>query len=1032
MAIEAIIDQDARDAALDAGRSFIVQAPAGSGKTELLVRRFLNLLQRVEKPEEILAITFTRKAAAEMRKRVLENLPNGAEIAHRLRIQTIDALCVSLTRNMPVLASFGAQPGIVEDAGELYLLAASRVIAELSPPAERLLAHLDNDVGFATRLVANLLASRDRWLRRTGVAPTRAELEAALLHENNRLLARARALYPDASQELARYFLTKEGEWKKKPAAPPNLIAIPGLQDALWALYNAPPAEYSAERWQALEAILALLKPAVAHLKIAFAEKNSCDFVEFAHGALRALGSVDDPSDLLLQLDQRISHILVDEFQDTSVSQFELLEMLTAGWQAGDGRTLFLVGDPMQSIYRFREAEVSLFLQSKHSGVGSVALEPLTLRTNFRSQENLVAWFNDAFARVLPPEADEASGAIPYSPAAPKHPPLDGPATQWHCFYDRIAEANEVVSIVRSSPGKKAILVRNRAHLDEIVPALKDAGVRFKAVEIEQLGEKQVVQDLFALTRALSHLGDRIAALAVLRAPWCGLSLSDLHLLAGLDGHPREGAARHPGADRHPREGGDPVFLISDLLRDVKHLSPDGQLRIARLLAALEPAWRNRQRTSLRDAVEGAWLALGGPACVADATELEDAEIFLDELEHLEEAGAVDLAKLAERMQKLYALPDVEAPDDAVEIMTIHKAKGLEFDTVIVPGLDRIPRAGPRPLFAWKSIPGRPPVKGGREPQANGGLPSGGLLLAPIDTPGGEGDEIYQYIRSLDRDADDIESGRLFYVAATRAKQRLHLLACTKCDDDGSPKEPFKRSLLGKIWWQASEHFGPVPAATPDEERQPLPDFLRRLPADFKVPGAPSPTAWTPPSEGREKSEIEFSWVGETARHVGTVVHRWLQRIADDELRGWDAKRVQQLKPRFAAELRRRGIQASEVTSSADLVAKALTNSISDERGIWILGSHSEARSGYRMRMRTPDGTRHFVMDRVFRDPNGLWIVDYKTSRHEGGDVERFLDREADRYRAQLLAYGKLLPESRQGLYFPLLRGWRLSSRTVR
>jgi ATP-dependent helicase/nuclease subunit A len=1009
MAIETIIDQDARDAALDVRRSFIVQAPAGSGKTELLVRRFLNLLKRVEKPEEILAITFTRKAAAEMRKRVLEQLPDAAEIAHRLRIQTIDALCVSLTRNMPVLARFGAQPGIVEDAFDLYLLASSRVIAEMSPPVERLLTHLDNDVGFATRLVANLLASRDRWLRRTGVAPTRAELEAALLQEHNRLLARARALYPDASQELARLFLTKDGDWKKKPAAPPNLIAIPGLLEALQALYNAPPVEYSAERWQALEAILALLKPAVAHLKIAFAERNSCDFVEFAHGALRALGSVDDPSDLLLQLDQRVSHILVDEFQDTSVSQFELLEMLTAGWQEGDGRTLFLVGDPMQSIYRFREAEVSLFLQSKHSGVGSVSLEPLTLRTNFRSQENLVAWFNDAFARVLPPEADEASGAIPYSPASPKHPPLDGPATQWHCFYDRVVEASEVVSIVRASPGKKAILVRNRAHLEEIVPALKDAGVRFKAVEIEQLGEKQVVQDLFALTRALSHLGDRIAALAILRAPWCGLSLSDLHLLAGADRHPREGAVRHP------REGGDPVFLISDLLRDVKHLSPDGQLRVSRLLAALEPAWRNRQRTSLRDAVEGAWLALGGPACVADATELEDAEIFLDELEHLEEAGSVDLAKLAERMQKLYALPDVEAPDDAVEIMTIHKAKGLEFDTVIVPGLDRIPRAGPRPLFAWKTVRTGLPREGGGP----------GLLLAPIDTPGGEGDEIYQYIRSLDRDADDIESGRLFYVAATRAKQRLHLLACTKCDDDGAPKEPFKRSLLGKIWWQASEHFGPAPEATPDEERQPLPDFLRRLPADFKVPGAPSPTTWIPPSEGREESEIEFSWVGETSRHVGTVVHRWLQRIADDELRGWDAKRVQQLKPRFAAELRRRGIQASEAMTSAELVSRALTNSISDERGTWILGPHPEARSEYRMRMKTAGGTRHFVIDRVFRAEDGLWIVDYKTSRHEGADVDGFLDRERDRYASQLKAYAGIFKGSRSGLYFPLLRGWR-------
>jgi len=174
-----------------------------------------------------------------------------------------------------------------------------------------------------------------------------------------------------------------------------------------------------------------------------------------------------------------------------------------------------------------------------------------------------------------------------------------------------------------------------------------------------------------------------------------------------------------------------------------------------------------------------------------------------------------------------------------------------------------------------------------------------------------------------------------------------------------------------------------------------------------------------------EEEQIEFSWVGETARHVGTVVHRWLQRIAEDELRGWDSKRIESLKPRFAAELRRRGVQASDATPSADLVALALTNAITDDRGRWILGPHPDARTEYRMRVRTEHGTRHFVMDRVFRDEQGLWIVDYKTSRHEGAGVEGFLDRERDRYAAQLDAYGRLFPDSRKGLFFPLLRGWR-------
>src|SRR3954468_23890120 len=179
-----IADRKEREAALDPARSFIVQAPAGSGKTELLVRRHLGLLKKEQQPEEILAVTFTRKAAAEMRLRVLQNLPDPA-LAHRVRIQTIDALCAALTRQMPVLARFGAQPGMAEDdeARALYREAAARVFREYTPATEKLLAHLDNNVGQASSLLAEMLQARDRWLRKTGAAPTRAELESAFVSE---------------------------------------------------------------------------------------------------------------------------------------------------------------------------------------------------------------------------------------------------------------------------------------------------------------------------------------------------------------------------------------------------------------------------------------------------------------------------------------------------------------------------------------------------------------------------------------------------------------------------------------------------------------------------------------------------------------------------------------------------------------------------------------------------------------------------------------------------------------------------------
>ena len=1001
MAIRTIIaDQSARAAALDARRSFIVQAPAGSGKTELLVQRYVRLLGAVQKPEEILAITFTIKAAAEMRKRVLESLSSAGkdpgEIAHRLRIQTIDAFCAALVRQMPVTSEFGAQPAVVEDASQHYREAAMRTLAELTPAAGRVLLHLDNNMDASADLVASMLARRDQWLRKTGSAPSRRDLEHALARERHRLLDHARSLHSKASPQFAEAMLTKDGAWRKKDPEAQSLSDNEPLRLALLRLRKLPPERYTDEQWQVLGAMLELLPRAAAQLKVVFAERGETDFTEIAQGAVRALGTSEQPTDLLLALDTRIQHILVDEFQDTSVSQFELLEKLSAGWQPGDGRTLFLVGDPMQSIYRFREAEVALFLDAWSGGLGGVALERLTLTTNFRSQPALVDWFNASFKDILPREADRPTGAVPYCAAAahPDKEPLAGAPVVWHHVADRLSEARRIVELLGRCRGRTAILVRTRDALADVVPALKEAGIRYRAIEIERLGEKQVVQDLYALTRALTHLGDRIAWLAILRAPWLGLSLERLLEISGRDR----------------------FKTLWELIKD--------DLFLSGFTSILAPAIANRGRGSLRDRVEGVWLALAGPACVADKTDLEDAAIYLDELERLESAGVVsDFARLAESLDKLYALPDVEASDDDVQIMTIHKAKGLEFDNVIVPGLDRGPGRADPPLFLWKEL-----VPGGRSGSAD-------LLLAPMRSTGGERDPTYDYLRDLDSEAEDMEASRLLYVAATRAKSHVHLLGCLECDKDGEMKKPYAHSLLERAWPVAAPFFSaPPPAANRpprDPDRRPReggdPVFtLTRLARDFRLPALPAPAQWEAPPEGREEGQIEFSWAGETARHVGTVVHRWLQRIAEDELRGWDATRVDALRDNFRRELRRRGIRASEIDTASDLVGTALKNSITDERGRWVLGPHRESRTEHRLRLSSKDGVRTYVMDRVFRDATDeRWIVDFKTSRHEGAGVEAFLDEERKRYGTQLDIYASAFDRARLGLYFPLLRGWR-------
>lgn len=1125
---EAIGDLGQRREALDARRSFIVQAPAGSGKTELLIQRYLMLLAGVDEPEEISAITFTRKASAEMRKRVLDAMqlarnndapaePHQAltwqlaraasardrergwqieDNAARLRIQTIDALCASLTRQMPMRSRFGAQPESIDDAGALYLEAARNTLALLesggaaAADAARLLDHLDNDLTVAETLIANMLRYRDQWLRNLHKAHEREALEAALKRARGDALERLSSLFPrDAAVEtvwaaahaaanvalvvpesplcfcegidaipgaasgdfanwlgIAELLLTREGTWRKQvnkntgfpvgesstekahnKAMKARMTALLGqleqneaLRSALHELRLLPPARYSDDQWDALGAIVRLMPLATAELWSVFAAHGQCDFTEIAQAASRALGDADAPTDLALSLDYRIRHLLVDEFQDTSFAQFELLEKLTAGWQQGDARTLFLVGDPMQSIYRFREAEVGLFLKARREGIGSVHLDPLTLSVNFRSQSGIVDWVNGTFSRIMAAEEDMASGAVSYAHSTASHGAKAGDAVTLHTLIegDGAEEAQRVLNIVLrlradDADQRIAILVRTRNHLDAIVPALKAAGQSFRAIDIDPLGERQPVQDLLALTRALVHPADRTAWLAVLRAPWCGLSLADLTRLAQDQGR----------------------STVSESMRDearVASLSDDGRKRLLRVRAVLQSAVADRRRGTLRNAVEGAWLALGGPACMEAVADLEDAERYFDYLQEREAAGTLPgMAEFEKGVTKLYAAPDPQA-DERLQIMTIHKAKGLEFDAVIVPGLARAPRRDEAQLMLWME-----------RPQPGGAGDHGGdgeLLLAPIRAAGSDSDAIYDYIARLEGERQSHEDVRLLYVAATRARTRLHLLASAPLKKKGDIvelAEPKSGALLAPLWPAVRDifmvamqgHFAPeqIRAATPVR----APASITRLVPGWSVPSPPAAVKIAALQEPEAAAQVEFLWASETARHIGTVVHRFLQVIAEDGIERWDAKRIAGLNAACERDLVQLGVAREAAPQAVARVQAALAATLADARGRWMLEAQHEARSELRLTGIIDGAIVNSAIDRTFVDAEGTrWIIDFKTGVHEGGEVERFLDSEQLRYRPQLERYAALMSSLNSGpvklgLYFPLLGGWR-------
>jgi len=1088
-----VADHAARRRALDPGRSFIVEAPAGSGKTELLTQRLLRLLDCVELPEQVLAITFTRKAAAEMRQRVVEtlraaNLPapdvpphrrESIELARavlqrsarlgwslteqtqRLRILTIDALNMSLARQLPLLTGGVVSVRVADSADHLYRQAARRTaesIADDGPVGaalRQLLEIADNSLTTLEAWLAAALPQRDRWIRELGSAAgaslaARVEANLGRLHRAHAehletlagrddtaalhaLLEERRATATQASgsnepgdrpelwPEAAALLLTVNGTWRQRftrregfgsdvagrrealESLQARFRATAGMHEALAAVAGLPPHRLDEGQRLALDALLPLLKRLLAELKLVFAASECVDHAELALAAQEALGAVDAPSDLLLALDRRIEHILVDEFQDTSHLQWGLLERLTAGWQADDGRSLFLVGDPMQSIYRFRDADLSLFLRAGQQGIGEIRPEPLRLALNYRSASEVVDWANTTFPALFPGEIAAVASGPRFSPAISARGSEAGAGVTVETL--RVDQHDEeiarVVAIVKAEreqyPTQSiGILVRSRTHLIGLRAALARERLNAQAVEIDSLADTELGLDLIALTAALLHEGNRLAWLSLLRGPCCGLTWEDLHRL--IDG----------GGERTLRE------LIEDPARRDR-LSADGRERAAWLAERLHRAHGLRAGLSLGAWIRECWLLIDGPACVADPDELRIADSYFLQIEGLARNGDLDDPATLQASFARSSLNSV-ARQSGIEIMTIHKAKGLEFDTVVLPGLSRgSGRDNPKLLLLQDII-----------------LPTSErlCLLAGIAA---KDDPLLRFLRRAGRAEERLERSRLLYVATTRARRRLHLLATLR----GHDSRPHADSLLALLDAPAAARV-PVPDAAGDDPESDAgagePE-LRDVPLERLRFGdaVPWPQAAIAGSEAESRLRPEFEWAHPAAAQVGTLIHRELQRLC--ELAALAGKPVppQAALGRFRRELALLGIDSEDLGAAAERVSEALDRVWSDPVGRDILHPWPEAWSELAMSWRGRDRIEHLRIDRSYVDASGLrWIVDYKTGRHLGAEVEAFLDSEVARYRPQLERYAEAVAAIdprpiRVGLYFPLqqrLKDW--------
>lgn len=1129
-----------REKALDITLSCCVQAPAGSGKTELLTQRILKLLAVCERPEDVLAITFTRKAAAEMRNRLLAYLEEAEQLSeaeftalkphnqqtirlaravlardaelgwalqantNRLRINTIDSFNQFLVAQLPVTSALGMLPNVTEKPTEIFREAIRETLKELdsssalSQELAVLLGHLNNQWFALEKLFCSLLFKRDQWLGyilaiKQDTAQTRSLMEHTLRDIVETILSELdTALSPYLPRLLpvlrfAAANLATEGntslregdlddslpgnqiqnleQWRavvamlltEKPALRKTVVAAQGfpaqtapgskeekafrklqkdtmleilremamdelVAEKLEAFYYLPEGHFNNSQWQVLESLTAILPQLVGRLNLIFARHQLTDYPHISAAALEALGEEHQPTDLALRLDYSLKHILVDEFQDTSTSQIELLKKLTHGWTAGDGRTLFIVGDGMQSCYGFRNARVGLFLAARDTGIGEVLFEDLRLSANFRSEAALVTWVNDVFEGAFPEQDDISRGGVRFNPATTVHAnsAIAGVKTtlinadkdlelgkQRLQYKEALIVAETIEAIQKDFPEESiAVLVRSRNQLNAIIPVLRQRNLQWNASEIDPLLSYPEIRDLLSLVRAILNPADTIAWLALLRSPMVGLRLADIHCLS-----------------HQARLDDSTVWQTLVNYNAQESLSAEAITILDRIMPPLKVARQQRQRLPLRDLVENLWLLLGGPACLENPSLVNNVVQFFALLEEHDKGGDItDIHLFETELAALFG--GGMNPSANLHIMTIHKAKGLEFHHVILPGLERLTGRNDNPLLLWKE-----------HITATGDK----SLVMSIPAQKGserENDAVYRYLKYEIELEQSMETTRLLYIAVTRAIRQAHLL-CSVMTEKGEYKAPAKKSLLSSIWSQLLARS--EQSETNDifhvslDENSPLPPAQQLAESGNNIRSRRLAPNWQNSitvindEEGSEPDNtFELAHHHMLEKQTGEILHYCLMLASQGKLDLGNNKQLEKLEAVWRRQL---GPLTENLEQAINTVHKQLQACQQHEKFSWLVHeTHQDQASELALSDYARGSRRDYIIDRTFIDNSGTrWIIDYKSSNPAPDEsMAAFIARQEQLHSEQLDKYARLFAEmenlpQRKALFFTAL-----------
>lgn len=798
--------------AVQAKGGVVIVAGAGTGKTRTLVHRYLELVRRGYTPLELVAVTFTEAAAAELRGRLRRELaaahPHLLPELEAAPIGTLHSLAARICREHPRAAGVPADFR-VQDAVEAELWLGQHLPLAMAGLPLRVYEAIPASV--LRRALRTLLTDPLAAEEAFGHGPD--ALRAVLDEELDRLFAEAQAQLAvlrghsgppgDRIEEQRASILGAAGVGRDELFAKAAEVNLQGGSAKRWGQEALKEVKDALRRLRDLAHRSRLLRYGPDHeeawraLKEAFfsvrgrleAERRAARVLDFAGLEVHALRALDDP-DVRAYYRERWKHVLVDEHQDTNPVQDRLLDALFPP----EAQTL--VGDPKQSIYGFRRADPRVFARSL-----AEAPEGVALTRSFRAHRELVAEVNRVFDGFLDGHAPLASDRDPPHPG----PHLEAFVVRAEAPAGarRWAEAREVARRVRRwveegllvwdreegrvRPARWsdfAVLARAWSVLEGVALALLAEGVPAVLSRGEGLLEAREAKDGVALLRFLANHDDDLALIAVLRSPFLAVSDRVLQEHATGDGTwwARVRASTHPQLAR-ARE------VLGELLSIRRREPPSRLLQLADRLTGYTAVLANLPLAERR---------------------LADWSGFVELVRELERGNA-DAFTVARRLRELLdAGVRIERPPlaagEAVSLMTVHAAKGLEWPVVFLAGLDHRPNR-----YA-------PPVR--LDPEV-------GVGLSPGDEDGGDG--IFHLLDARRKEAEEAELRRLLYVGMTRAADRLVISAA----DDGEAFSLLKDRLpsVEALRPEPNDLLPPFP--DPPSPREPVRTLLRGIGLTF-------------------------------------------------------------------------------------------------------------------------------------------------------------------------------------------------------